>query len=663
MGTRFSSPQRESSDDIKTQFKIALSRIPVAKMDRIRQVFDELVRQSSISGGRVDKASFLRYFPLPGMMGERLFAVFDRDGSGSIDFQEFVTGLSLIYHGTVEEKKRFLFDMYDLDGNGEISKDELFTMLSYIPSAFRLLQFSSSTPSPTDDDEKLHKIVESVFSSTSGQTLSFSEFQIAVANNSAVSEIINIFYNEALPENEAGLSGAIKSCPLCETNVEFLHCVSCGGSLLPHNTACERCGQIFPEILFCFACGHPLKPTLQHDNSSDSESASDGNVSVVAGVSIEDSADGCIVSGYLSKIGKTTLTRQTRYFVLKDSFLYYYSNMESANTGRPPKGVIFLPGVFVGAIGEKEFFLKSGKKRRNFYTVNKIDQSKWISALTKATKTRSVYDYYILNDTKESECIGRGKFSSVFRASNTISNEQVAIKKISITHEEDREFIRTELAIVKLVVHTNIVKTIDVFESVDSIYIVMERVDGGDLLHRLNQVGKFSEFEAQRTILPLLHAIQYIHEKGIIHRDIKPENILICSDGGVKLTDFGLSAIAPHHSKTLEAPLGTVNYAAPEVLLSRPYDKSVDMWSLGAVCFVMLCGKMPFKGHTDKETAQSVLKVKYSFGNINVSDSAKDFIGKLLVKNPTMRMTAQQALEHDWLAAFIKPKNSVSALT
>ena len=107
------------------------------------------------------------------------------------------------------------------------------------------------------------------------------------------------------------------------------------------------------------------------------------------------------------------------------------------------------------------------------------------------------------------------------------------------------------------------------------------------------------------------------------------------------------------HSRTLDAPLGTVGYAAPEVLLSMPYDKSVDLWSLGAVSYVVLSGTMPFKGKTDKEVAAAVLKAKYTFTNSkiwdNISDSAKDFVTNLLVRDPTKRMTADKALAHEWL--------------
>eukprot|EP01066_Platyproteum_vivax_P003168 Platyproteum_vivax@DN14058_c0_g1_i1.p1 len=106
----------------------------------LKQLFKELAVHSNSADQTVDKDTFLKYFPMPGVLGERLFAVFDRDSSNTIDFQEFFTGMALIYNGTLDEKRKLLFDMYDLDGNGVITREELSMMLKHIPAAFKILQ-------------------------------------------------------------------------------------------------------------------------------------------------------------------------------------------------------------------------------------------------------------------------------------------------------------------------------------------------------------------------------------------------------------------------------------------------------------------------------------------------------------------------------------------
>ena len=731
-GSILASPRGVSTSNepsIRERYKRALTRVPRSKVPRIRQIFDELKRQSSTSGERVDKASFLRYFPLPGMMGERLFAVFDRDNNQSLDFPEFLTGLGMIYHGTVEDKKKFLFDLYDLDGNGEVSKDELLTMLSYIPAAFRVLELHDideeamatavASYKPTEETEtRIRQIVDSVFEGGAKQTLTFEEFKEAISRNSAISEILNIFYDDALPENELGIEASdplnetggggggggggsgilplmmsrassidVKQsaiptsprcrCPLCEASIQFVHCIRCGAILKGNKgvvsvaadlqaSCCDSCGLELPEPRHCFSCGHPLKSSLDQREDESETSSSEGESdegSPTSGSSDAgpESSDGIVLSGYLYKIGRATQTRQTRFFILRDSFLYYYKKEPIGNHFTHPKGVIFLSGVIVSGLDALEkfgFIIKTGTKKRTFFSSTKSEQQQWVSALQKASRTRSVFDYYDLDLSSSTRVIGRGKFSTVHAARNKATREEVAIKVIESVSEdpEGREFMRTELAIVKLVNHPNIVRTIDVFESLDKIFIVMEHVNGGDLLSRLQRNGKLSEFDAKRTIFALTTAIKYLHSKSIIHRDIKPENVLITEDGIVKVTDFGLSALVPH-SRTLEAPLGTVGYAAPEVLLSMPYDKSVDLWSLGAVCFVVLCGSMPFKGKSDKEVATAVLKAKFSFTTNktwdNISDSAKNFIENLLVREPGKRMTADRALAHDWLNSIL----------
>jgi serine/threonine protein kinase len=229
------------------------------------------------------------------------------------------------------------------------------------------------------------------------------------------------------------------------------------------------------------------------------------------------------------------------------------------------------------------------------------------------------------------------------------------IKNSNVMLSREREFIRTEIAIARLVRHHNIVRTLDVFETSQNIYVVMEWVKGGDLLSKLLSLPnhRLPDPVAAKITRALLYALDYLHRHSIAHRDVKGENVLITmnKDGEVvdaKLTDFGLSAIAAH-GNSMDAQLGTVEYAAPEIILKYAYDKSVDLWSLGVVTYVMLSGRLPFSGNSDRETALNIVKCKFAFVGDAWDPDAQEFIRRLLVRNPASRMTVQDALKHRWI--------------
>ena len=164
----------------------------------------------------------------------------------------------------------------------------------------------------------------------------------------------------------------------------------------------------------------------------------------------------------------------------------------------------------------------------------------------------------------------------------------------------------------------------------------------------------FSEIRSVRIITSLLEAVAYLHKNDIVHRDIKLENIFFVSEqkDTIKLIDFGLSR---HHKKD-EAPMtnivGTDYYMAPEVIKGK-YDRSCDIWSIGIVTYILLCGYPPFNGDTNKEIFDSITRGRFVFPAqawSNVSDFVKDFITCLLRKDPRSRFTVQEALIHPWIA-------------
>jgi len=207
----------------------------------------------------------------------------------------------------------------------------------------------------------------------------------------------------------------------------------------------------------------------------------------------------------------------------------------------------------------------------------------------------------------------------------------------------------------KQVNHPNVVGLKDMFETASTLYLVMELVTGGELFDKIVEKGQYSEKEASVIVKQILSAVGYLHSQGIAHRDLKPENLLLkgSDDTTVMLSDFGLSKIIGE-DKLMETACGTPYYVAPEVLQAAGYDKEVDLWSVGVITYLVLCGFPPFYGESLPEVFEQIMSAQFDFPDpywTEVSPQAKDFIQKLLVIDPHKRLTAQQALDHPWISA------------
>lgn len=253
--------------------------------------------------------------------------------------------------------------------------------------------------------------------------------------------------------------------------------------------------------------------------------------------------------------------------------------------------------------------------------------------------------------------LGRGGFSIVKEGKDKSSGEKVAIKFIEKRYVEKDELIllSREIDIMKKVQHRNILRLYEIYETESHLSLVMELVNGGELFYKIVDKGSYTEGEARDVIRQLVEGVDYLHNKGFAHRDLKPENLLCSeSDEGVviKIADFGLSKGFGNGSR-LETHCGTPDYAAPEVLrMEGSYDKEVDLWSVGVITYVILCGFPPFYGKTQTQLFERILNAEYDFPDpewTHISNQAKDFIQHLLVLDLDKRYKTQQCLEHPWL--------------
>jgi len=250
----------------------------------------------------------------------------------------------------------------------------------------------------------------------------------------------------------------------------------------------------------------------------------------------------------------------------------------------------------------------------------------------------------------------------VYEAVSKKTKEKFAVKVIEKSMlQDDIKLLRREIQIMKKVQHDSILKLNEIYEDDDKVYIIMELVDGSELFDRIVDKGYYSEKNAINICKQILSAVAYLHGIGIAHRDLKPENLL-CSGHDenevVKIADFGLSKIFSDEEELMTS-CGTPGYVAPEVLMCESYDKSVDMWGIGIITYILLAGYPPFYAENDTALFEKIMNAEYDFDDEcwdDVSELAKDFIRHLLVKDPKERYTAEEAIKHPWLRSDASDK-------
>ena len=269
--------------------------------------------------------------------------------------------------------------------------------------------------------------------------------------------------------------------------------------------------------------------------------------------------------------------------------------------------------------------------------------------------------------------IGEGGSAKVYRVKEKSSGEIKAMKQVEKSKLPDVKYFETEIKILSLLDHPNIVRLFEVFEDDKNFYLIMELCQGGNLLSRMTK-NRYKEKAAATLMEQIISAVTYCHEKGICHRDLKPQNILFCDDSPnspVKVVDFGISKIFDpslsnlqselkgenNKLKKMDSQIGTMYYISPEVIKGS-YNEKCDIWSLGVILYYLLCGYPPFVGANDVQLVQNILESKVTFPNTewkNISESAKDLI-KSMLSPEKKRITAKEIMNHKWFKSKLKKK-------
>ncbi|XP_052805776.1 serine/threonine-protein kinase DCLK1-like isoform X2 [Mya arenaria] len=252
--------------------------------------------------------------------------------------------------------------------------------------------------------------------------------------------------------------------------------------------------------------------------------------------------------------------------------------------------------------------------------------------------------------------LGDGNFAIVRMSKMKATGVEYAMKVIDKSKLKGKEhMVENEIEIMKDCNHPNIVKLYEEYETVDKIYLVMELVKGGDLFDAITQSVKFGEVDAAHMVKDLCSALFYLHSRIIVHRDLKPENLLVHRNKdmtiSLKLADFGL---AMDVKESIYTVCGTPTYVAPEILSEIGYGLEVDMWAVGVITYILLCGFPPFRSPDRNQTElfEFIKAGEYEFLSPywdNISSSAKDLIEHLLVVEKKRRYTAIDVLCHPWI--------------
>lgn len=262
--------------------------------------------------------------------------------------------------------------------------------------------------------------------------------------------------------------------------------------------------------------------------------------------------------------------------------------------------------------------------------------------------------------------LGEGGYGQVFIAKDLESDRRVAVKKVTKTSDKARnEAFYSEVKLMKELDHPNICKLLETFEQDRNIFFVMEFCEGGELFERIVNLGFIDEELSAGILGQVAAALYYAHGKKIAHRDIKPENIVFCStsanDQSVKVIDWGLGIC--FGDQVMRTAVGSFTYAAPEVVQCRgnnAYTKECDLWSLGVVMYIMLCGKPPFWGHQAVHLRRAMAE-EYPMSRPpwdKISNAAKDLVRKLLKANPEERLPIEEVIAHPWLSATERVANT-----
>ncbi|NWZ96256.1 MYLK3 kinase, partial [Nesospiza acunhae] len=386
------------------------------------------------------------------------------------------------------------------------------------------------------------------------------------------------------------------------------------------------------------------------------EMAKEGNVSDSRGKSSKVKSTPADLKGVKQQPDKLKLQQSTKDISSKPDSEVKGDNKQNELAPQTGKQKPFLSKPKPGEKAEEKSELKSVSAAMSEQPVSPADDSPSPPApfehrIVSVRQAEVTASYSVCRH----QVLGGGRFGQVHKCTEISTGLNLAAKIIKVKGAKEKEEVKNEINIMNQLNHVNLIQLYDAFEAKNNITLIMEYLDGGELFDRITDENyHLTELDAILFTKQICEGVHYLHQHYILHLDLKPENILCVNHTGnqIKIIDFGLARRYKPCEK-LKVNFGTPEFLAPEVVNYDFVSFPTDMWSVGVITYMLLSGLSPFLGETDAETMNYVVNCSWDFDAEafeQVSEDAKDFISRLLVKEKSCRMSATQCLKHQWLS-------------
>lgn len=683
-----------------------------------KEVYKDLVdRAESNKKQGISKVTFYEYIKLPVLIADKLFNAFDKDNDGYIGLKEFIDGMNNLYYGTFKQTAKIIFTMYDFDRDGVINKEDVKILFSYLPLKNEMKQMESLTEIDAilsevkfDSNFTFSKFIDTIENVKSDMYLQLLCFlydhkPFAIENIEAckylpkyqdqgreddmiggspmplrkkTSSILPECINLSSPSKSTNFKPVEKlfemisvdtfeldepepeiKLPLKQSKGNYNHNISTTDIMNKEMIRMPNQREYKEQDAF----ETPSRFLKKQDVDVEPFDLDSSPSKVTKRTSSLKPVELNIKGGVIYKITENK-NLKAYYLQLCNKDIYYYKSEKCKEL----LGMHNLSGSYVTDVDKerkivdnKELFSFSiifSNKTRVYLTDSLEAAISWIAALKSAIGYQNFADRYDM----QSKTLGEGKFGLVKLGIHKKTGENVAIKiikKQSMT-PKDQELVKSEIDIMRMCKHTNIVRMLDHFEDNEFIFIIMEYLAGGTLANYLEHtpIDDLTEKDAGIITYQIAKALEYLHQFGIIHRDLKPENIMIKGKlpypalDSLKVMDFGLSKVLGPNERVTDG-YGTLTYVAPEVLTRKPYNKHVDIWSLGVIVYYTLSGTFPFD---DASNDEEVIAKKTVFNELKFNHkswvtrtpSVKDFVLKSMTKDMEKRAKIGDLVNHPW---------------